>query len=217
MSGKVTVRNSDNSCDAGTAIPYTGTTAVCLGFESISIRAIATQDTSLSLFTGQTTSSMTAAVVVTATANTPCVITHAVAAQYFYVHVSGGAGTLQLETLLHSGHTETRFVQVSDTTGAVVPTGTDLVHEIDLGASVRSTPISVGLFLNSDDTTASAFALESSYDGGGGSWFLIRKTTTSVQYVFETIDSNGARYLRVKYSNGSGVDKNVTVTSSYWG
>ena len=212
---KVTVRNSDNSCDAGTAIPFTGTTAVCLGFESISIRAISTQDTSLSLFTGQTTSSMTAAVVVTATANTPCVITHAVATQYFYVHVSGGAGTLQLETLLHSGHTETRFVQVSDTTGAVVPTGTDLVHEIDLGASVRSTPISVGLFLNSDDTTASAFAREASYDGVV--WFLIDKFTTSVQYVFESISSDGARWLRVKYSNGSGTDRSVTVTSSYWG
>jgi hypothetical protein len=215
MSGKVTVRNGDNSTVAGTALPWTGTKAVSLGFESITVTCLATQDTVMTLYTGITDSTMSAVRSITCSANIPAVISQTVTASHFYVAVSGGAGTIEVETLLHHNSTTPRLTLQSDSTGAlVVPTATTLTHDIDLGASITHAPITVGLFLTSDDTTATAFARQASYDGVV--FFTIDKFTTATAQTFQTISSDGVRYLRILYSNGSGVDKNITISSSYW-
>lgn len=214
MSGKVTVRNGDNSTVAGTALPWTGTKATCLGFESITVTCLATQDTVMTLYTGITDATMSVVRSITCSANIPAVISQSVTASHFYVTVSGGAGTIEVECLLHHNSTTPRLTLQSDSTGAVVPTATTLTHDIDLGASITHAPITVGLCLTSDDTTASAFERQASYDGVV--FFTIDKFDTATAQTFQTMSSNGVRYLRVLYSNGSGVDKNITISSSYW-
>ena len=212
---KVTVRNSDNSCDAGTALPFVGTKATCLGFESISVNCLATQDTVLTLYTGITDSTMNVVKSVTVSGNVPASIVHTVDTSHFYVGVSGGAGTIELETLLHYASSSPRYVSIADSTSATVPTATTLTHTIDLGASVSVVPITVSLCVNSTDSTASAFERQASPDSS--TWYTVDKFTCSTARTFHTFDSNGSRFLRVLYSNGSGSNQDVAIHSSYWG
>lgn len=214
MSGKVTVRNGDNATDAGTALPWTGTKAVCLGFESITLNCLATQDTVLVLYTGITDSTMTAAKTVTVAANVPASIVHTVDNSHFYVAVSGGAGTIEVETLLHYASSAPRYISIADSTSATVPTATSLTHTIDLGASVSTQPITVGLCVDSTDATASAFERQASPDGT--TWYTIDKFTATLAQTFHTFDSNGCRFLQILYSNGTGVNQDVAIHSSYW-
>lgn len=210
-----TVRNTDNCTVAGTALPWTGVKATCLGFESISATCLATQDTVMTLYTGPTDATMSEVSSVQVKATIPSVIVQSVTASRFYVKVSGGAGTIEVETLLHHDNTTPRLTLHSESTGAViVPTATTLNHDIDLGPSISHAPITVGLCITSDDTTATAFERQASYDGI--EFFTIDKFTTTEAQTFHTISSDGARYLRVVYSNGSGIDTNITISTSYW-
>ena len=212
---KVTVRNSDNSCASGTALPFVGTKAVCLGFESITVNCLATQDTVLTLYTGITDSTMTIAKTVTVSAGVPASIVHTVDTSHFYVEISGGVGTIELETLLHYASTSLRYISIADSTTATVATATSLSHTIDLGASVATQPITVGLCVDSTDATASAFERQASPDGT--MWYTIDKFTASLAQTFHTFDSNGSRFLRILYSNGTGVNQDIAIHSSYWG
>lgn len=213
MSAKTSVINTDNSCPAGTAMNYDGVVARVLGFETISVVATATAAATLSISTG-ITATVSERITRALAANETATLTLTITAEYMQVSCKG-VGTCAVQTILHSGATNKMYSLATSTTGAqIVPTATSLTHVVDLGGVVANANMNVGVFIDSDDTTATAFAAQVSHDGV--SFFDWSKFTTGTATTFQTFAVSGFRYLRIEYSNGSGDDKNITLTTQRW-
>jgi hypothetical protein len=208
-----TVLSAYNSCDAGTPMDFDGLVEPVLGFESITLTATASATATLSISTGAT-STVSERISRTIMANQTATITLPVTAAFFQVSCKG-LGDCGVQTLLHSGATNKMYSLASKTTGPqVVEDSTTLGLVVDFGGVVANNNLNVGVYSNSDDTTASAFAVQVSHDNV--TFYDWSTFTTATPTTFQTFAVSGFRYFRVVYANSSMGPKNITLTMQWW-
>lgn len=212
---RYTIPSVYNSCDAGTALPYTGTPEIAHGYESISVRAVSDSSATLSVLTGATSTSLSVVTSRTLSDGEATTVTIDIVARYYQVSVSGSSGTVGVETILHtSPGTLPVAPHTASTTPTVVTNGGTLVHNIDVGMTLNNSNCTVGIFNSSTDTTVDAFAIETSPDNT--TWYKWQLYTCTTSTLFTSFTLEGFRYARVVYANGSGSDQTVGFDTTFW-